>query len=448
MPSVVEAQRGTVDARSEVRAALMSVYYASVGRELELRGAPSVLLPPEVRPLDLAEALTILKETPDFRGALWRLIRAVPVVGRRDSPASDSELLAGYPHELVEVIGRDLLREIDEARRRARRGAHLFVAALEACADNDHAQFDDVLGILRTARDATEEGFVHLVCQTTLGRTPDDLLQKLVRDDWGRTAEGLRRLERDVGLDLYTFVRDVADAAALLKCGFDDEDAPTTVYPVSSVIRQDSRTLTTTATVSTLVKADFEVLKRAVDPQGWDAASDVISRVEYITDPFTLSPLADPPAWGAGLDGRRLLEEEASLSWGPNADRQSSFHNVLRIDRHTVDPRAQNIEVRFSLSRSIRSRVMWDERAGGIVVNDGYVKVRHVVDDRWRVTSRKRLRFSDRTPYLHGQGWRDVGQTLNFLAPAALAWWMESETYSLAADAYRQGLRPGAAATA
>jgi hypothetical protein len=446
MPSVMGAQPGTLSARSQVRAALMSVYYASVGRELELRGAPSVLLPPEVRPLDLAEALATLKDTPDFRGALWRLIRSVPVVGRRNSAASEAELVAGYPRELVAVIGRDVLREIDDARRRSRRGAHLFVAALEACADDDPAQFEQVLGTLRTARDGSETSFVHLVCQTTLGHTPDDLLQRLVRDDWGRTAGGLRRLEHDVGLDLYTFVRDVADAAALLTCGFDDGDAATTVYPVSSVIRQDSRTLTTTATVSTLVKGDFEMLKRAVDPQGWGAASDVIARVGYITDPFALSPLADPPQWGSGLDGPGLLEEEASLAWGPNGDRQSSFHNVLRIDQHSVDQAAQNIEVRFSLSRSIRSRVMWDERAGGIVVNDGYLKVRHVVDDRWRVTSRKRLRFSDRTPYQHGQGWRDVGQTLNFLAPAALAWWMESETYSLSAEPYRQGLNPGAAA--
>jgi hypothetical protein len=286
------------------------------------------------------------------------------------------------------------------------------------------------------------------VCQTTLGRAPDDLLQWLVDDDWARTAEGLRRLEHDVGLDLHTFVRDLADAAALLRCGFDDPDALTTVYPVSSVIRQDSRTLTTTATVSTLVRGDFEVLKRAVDPQGWAAASDVIDRAGYITDPFTLSPLADPPEWGAGMDGRRLLEEEAALSWGPDANRQSSFHNVLRIDKHSVDPATKDIEVQFSLCRSIRSRVLWDERAGGIVVNDGFLKVRHIVDDRWRVTSRKRLRFSDRTPYQHGQGWRDLGQTLNFLAPAALTWWMESETYSLAAEPYRQGRSGTAAATA
>jgi hypothetical protein len=129
-------------------------------------------------------------------------------------------------------------------------------------------------------------------------------------------------------------------------------------------------------------------------------------------------------------------------------DRQSSFHNVLRIEKHTVKEDAKDIDVEFSLSRSIRSRVMWDERSGGIVVNDGYLKVRHVLDDRWRVTSRKRLRFSDRTPHLYGQGWRDLGQALNFLAPAALAWWMESETYSLASEPYQGGRRPDAVSMA
>ena len=51
--------------------------------------------------------------------------------------------------------------------------------------------------------------------------------------------------------------------------------------------------------------------------------------------------------------------------------------------------------------------------------------------NRWRITSRKLLRFSDRTPYSGTNGWTDFGQMLNYLAPAALSWWVETETYSL-----------------
>jgi hypothetical protein len=78
------------------------------------------------------------------------------------------------------------------------------------------------------------------------------------------------------------------------------------------------------------------------------------------------------------------------------------------------------------------SVVLWDARPGGILVDQGYIKIRPLSEDRWRVTRRKVLRFSDRTPYDNATpGWLDVGQTLNYLSPAALCLWMESETYSL-----------------
>ena len=47
-----------------------------------------------------------------------------------------------------------------------------------------------------------------------------------------------------------------------------------------------------------------------------------------------------------------------------------------------------------------------------------------------RVTTRKILQFSDRTPYSGATGWFDFGQLLNYLAPATLTWWLESEVYS------------------
>ena len=50
--------------------------------------------------------------------------------------------------------------------------------------------------------------------------------------------------------------------------------------------------------------------------------------------------------------------------------------------------------------------------------------------NRWRVTTRKVLRFSDRTPYSKPTGGMDFGQLLNYLAPAAVTWWLETDFYS------------------
>ena len=66
------------------------------------------------------------------------------------------------------------------------------------------------------------------------------------------------------------------------------------------------------------------------------------------------------------MDGSRLVEETAAISWRRDAGQQAWFHNVLRIDRFTVDHGLGTIDLEFSLSRSIGSRVLWDERAGGI----------------------------------------------------------------------------------
>ena len=74
----------------------------------------------------------------------------------------------------------------------------------------------------------------------------------------------------------------------------------------------------------------------------------------------------------------------------------------------------QFIDVSFSLHRSIESAVLWDRRAGGLQLNQGYIKVAPLSENTWRVTSRKILRFSDRTPSVGGRGWLDFGQILNF----------------------------------
>ena len=68
--------------KAALRHAMLSVYYLSVGSQLESRGAPVMAVPPDVRPLPLDEALQKL-EGPQ-RPSLGRVLahRAVGA-GRR-----------------------------------------------------------------------------------------------------------------------------------------------------------------------------------------------------------------------------------------------------------------------------------------------------------------------------------------------------------------------------
>lgn len=422
-----------------LRFAMLSVYYASLGRQFEIRGAPSVLLPPQVRPLELGVALDLLSASPvRLREALWLIVRGtrpLRVPGERGET---------YPPELEQHVAPGSLRQLRRLRREYRSGANVFAAALVACRDGSSRQFDALTGVLREETSSQRPGF-SAVTGLMLGRTAPEYLAQVASSDQqrARARSQLERLEGDVGLNLYDFVEELADAAAFQQFGQDHLLHPVpagsslTVFPVSSVIRQDSRTLLTTATVTTLVQGDFDTLCRVADPQAWSTSSDVIREARYVGDAFDLSPADEGslPSIGAGFSGTRLLYENAELSWGDNADQQGAFRNVLNI-KHRVrgrnnDEVEKSIDVRFSLHRSIDSAVLWDRRAGGLQLNQGYLKVRSLGGGAWRVTSRKVIRFSDRTPLVGGRGWLDFGQMLNYLAPAALTWWVESETYSM-----------------
>jgi hypothetical protein len=437
--------------QSALRSAMLSVYYRSLGRQLELRGAPAALLPADVRPLGLAEALEVLRPSPvRFRDAVWRLVRAVPAGSR-----GDSRVERRYPVELMDVVGRGELEFLDERRGAYRRGGHLFGAALVACADGQWADFRALTRLLDKQTGADSDA-LHFDRAThrTLGQTAVELLGTLAKPaNRERSSRQVAMIEDEVGLNIYDFVADFADAAAFVdfteNARLPVHSGGATVYPVSTVISQDSATLTTTATVTTVIRADFATIARAIDPLCWPLCSDVIKSAGYVEDSFGLAPLAaaDTPPIGQGCPGCRpigstcaggglLLEERAGISWGADLNQQGSFHNVLRIHPYSVRADLGTVDLHFSLGRSVRSRVLWDERAGGLLLDHGYVKVRPLADNHWRVTSRKILKFSDRTPYANGPGWLDVGQMLNYLAPAALSWWLESEMYSAACPLY------------
>lgn len=362
------------------RRAMLSVYFHSLGSRLELRGTPAVLLPPEAPPLGLAEALDILSRWPSgLRYAVGRLVHATPLP-RHD----DDSVERRYPRELLKVITRDQLVLLDQRRRSYREGAHRFAERLVA--------------------------------------------------DLPPANDPVATLEDEIGMRIDDFARDFADAVAFVDFTAALDLWPPnhhrlTAHPVSSVIQQDAHSLITTATVTTLVQSDFSTLSATIDPRCWPLWSDVIQMTRLVGDAFALDPLPreQAPPLGQGWKDVQLLEETAALSRGWELSHLVSFHNVLSIDRFSVRNDRGTVELEFSLSRSISSRVLWDERAGGILIDEGFIRARPFEGNRWRVTSRKVLKFSRRSPYPDRAGWPDFADLLNYVAPAALARWLEAE---------------------
>jgi hypothetical protein len=236
-------------------------------------------------------------------------------------------------------------------------------------------------------------------------------------------------------------------------------------YPMSAVVVQDTQSLTTTVTVTTLAKAaDCRMLIEALDPLNWKEFSDAFREVQYVEEGAQgWEPVATPPApgdWSApGENGGRidrdlLLRELVKVPSGLSPTVVAEFENILRITLHESpedepellpDRNVVAAKLTYSLFRSLNSRYLWDERPGGILLDQGFIKVRPLGKDgqTWRVTIRKVLRFADRTP----SSWDDTplqfGESLNYLTPAALSWWLQSDMYAAARYAQREADNPG-----
>jgi hypothetical protein len=250
--------------------------------------------------------------------------------------------------------------------------------------------------------------------------------------------------EADAGLPIHTYAHEMGDAQAFLEWW--GPSPGMTVLPAAAVITQESATLITRVTVTALVECDeFGVIAVASDPQCWSMRSDVVVGTVYVRGSYDLTPLAPPVPPGRAVvkppaAAPLMLEEHVRISWGLDALAAGTFHNVLRIPRCVIDAGSGTIDVEFALARSIDSRILWDERPGGILIDQGYLRVRPLppFGNRWRITSHKTLLFSDRTPNAGGPGWTDFGQLQNYLAPAALSWWLESEMLSNAHPDYTE----------
>jgi hypothetical protein len=421
----------------ELRHAMLSVYYRSLGGQLETQGAPAVAVPPEVRPLPLDEALDRIERLggpEQLWEAYWRIVRSVPVMGwmQRDFERR-------YPSALVERLKPDphAVGGLDKLRQDTCESAHLLAAALGELAASRFSQALELAPLLeesverlppelgQTITDMLGEPMHGLV--TNMANEPDTKF----RD---HRAKELQKLPREVGLNLNTFAEDFLDTVAFAQFMKDqdvvDELARMTLTS-SSVVRQDTNSLTTTATVTALARSEFKVLAQVLDPLAWPKCSDVIVGTHYVDDPDDPdTPTADPPAIGEGFEGSKYLFENVRITWGDDDVQSGEFKNVLVVS-YKVDPGQETVSLRFRLCRSIESRILWDQRPGGILIDGGFVVVRPVRrGGPYRMTARKVLRFSDRTPYSSAPGWLDFGQMLNLTTPAAVTWWLETDLCS------------------
>jgi hypothetical protein len=427
----VEVQRRR---QQEIRAAMLSVYYHSIGSRLELHGAPAVLMPLDTEPMSLEAALAVLKQTPRFNQAVWTLARAVAPVPPGEAGV---RLTHRYPSALLRVVSPDTraqLERFDRLRTDYRRAAQVYAAVLITFAQSvegtklEHIR--KLFGLPSFKPPSRMAGF-DIGAGRHLGSSSfSEYMESELgaADDQPAARKQLQKLEQELGVSLATYVQEFADAVAFAEVFGEVSGEEVSVFPTSSVTIQDAHTLQTTVTVTALVVAEhFDCLQISTDPQCWRLCSDAFHTSQYVKGSYDLTPLPRTPGSYAGPRRHFVLEEDVRLTWGEDATERGGFHNLLNVGVSYI---GESIDIEFDLNRSITSRILWDERPGGILVDEGTLKVRPLTGRVWRITARKALRFSDRTPYSGGAGWNDLGQMLNYLAPATLSWWIESEMYS------------------
>lgn len=297
--------------------AMLSVYYAAPGRQFAISGAPSVFVPPEVTPLTLAAALEVLSSDEQrLEQALWLIVRNT---GIRQA-WSTTRL---YPPEINRYVDREAQDELDERRRTYRRGSGLFAACLTACRNADRDQFEALGTAMSTPAIRTNSGFTKLA-RLVFDQTPDEYLAEMEltgRDPrrWQAARQRIGSIEAEVGVGIGEYVEQLAATAAyesfvdLLQHRGGRRPPTMSVYPVTSVITQNTDELWTSATVTTLARGDFDTLYAATEPANWHIDNDVIKESHYVSDPLTLAPTQTD----LGNDGtvHGLLYEEAAITW-------------------------------------------------------------------------------------------------------------------------------------
>src|SRR4051794_13111703 len=218
-----------------LQAALMSVYYHSLGRRLEMSGAPAVLLPPAVRPTPIERALEeVRKKAWDRRHeVVWTMLRSAPPppLNAAEAKRTLKQRYAGWLWSFAEDAGCPV-EDYDERRRRNRCQSNLLAAALLAHATGEKEAFASL-------KKAMQKGaFAESVeTQKALGEsTLEAFLDSFATKEADEAARELSRLQSDVGATLPTLVNDLADCLAFLTV-IDPEakDSDYRAYPMTNV---------------------------------------------------------------------------------------------------------------------------------------------------------------------------------------------------------------------
>ena len=430
---------------------MLSIYYDSLASQFQISGAPSVLLTPEVQLMSLSKALKVLEPSPArLREAIWRVVQGVPL----DTPADPSGVSA-YPTAIRPYLPGHV-RDLVKLRRAFRASASGFGAALIACRDGDDPFFKGLIELLKKRfqepadlrPDQAHSLFrIHSLLNDWLPGYLEDILQPA---HIARTRAHISEIEREVGVSIATVVDGLADLAAFEQFMSQGDAFGLTVlhesanyaYPVCSIISQDFDDLVITATATTVVNAPLKKLRADTDPANWAKHSDIVTHSYYVKDPFHTGR-SDQQNLASPAHGRsKYLYERVVIAWGSHSGQTATFDQVLNV----TDPDHEKdvVDVEYSLCRSIKSSFLWDRRPGGILIDQGFIKVHPTGEDSWRVTVRKEVQFSNRSTTATGPGAVDFGQILNYLTPAVLAWGVECGTYSIADGAVLTNSSEGA----
>lgn len=448
--------------RRKLRRALLSVYYHSAGREFEVRGAPSVLLPPEIEVMSLQDALAVIARSrqPRLDEALWRVVQNVSLPEERTQSPT-------YPAALGLYFDTQELELLTTLRRNFRRGSNIFELALTS-ARQTGPQAGMLGPRLRLARSRPPNRPPSRVAANDVdfGTALDDILkyggdrnypEKLLepiksarkpgQSPRARLSRQLSVMRADLGMGSKEIVSNLADLAAfrrIIKARCDrlhldrETNRRSTVYPVKTTVRQDTKSLAVNATVTTIVHGTWANLTRNMWPDRWATSSDVITKSDFVQDAFSLEKY---PNDSQRLDKKRptpdrqkpllrLLDEVVEIVWDQSELQRARYHNVLNVEFSASEPKGE-ADVTYNLCRSIKSSILWDRGPGGLLMDEGYIKLRRLGNDVWRVTMHKEIAFGDQAGSGTGSGIQDLSHIISLLAPVAITYWLEGEVYSL-----------------
>ncbi|WP_395728114.1 hypothetical protein [Nakamurella sp.] len=400
--------------------------------------------------MSLSAALaTIAGSSVRLREMLWRIVQTVPV------DMTDPGTSNRYPSEIVKYFPGCNLADLDRLRRRYRKRAGAFINAVRAVRQGELPMARELILWMdrprsdRSTSDSRILGFAAGV-ELILGAADTEYIRRMLPPQARRSPKpreldrALARLGRQIGelefdtaVDVEQFIEALTDIAAFDKFtrglfGSAAGAGQLVVYPGCTAITQDSPTMATCVTTTSLVRGPFAAIVDAIDPVNWARSSNIITVGRYVPGPFTLEPIAVPPGLGDRADrkvralGRaRFFEEKVRASWNGSGDQTASYHNVLNI-RTSKRSSRRRADVSYNLCRSIDSTILWDRRAGGLLLDEGYLQVRPLAGRQaWRLTMRKKIAFGDR----FGAGSRplpgDLLQMVEYLAPAYIALYVE-----------------------